>query len=48
MQDHVFVEDYAHQFFPTWLAVLILIALAWGLWKLVKNVRAARSRARRP
>lgn len=32
-----FVLDYAIQFFPTWLAVVILIAVGFGLWKLARS-----------
>jgi len=42
-QGGAYVEDFAVQFPPDWLAVVILIALAFGLWKLVKIVWAALS-----
>ena len=42
MDEHVFVhDDYAIQVFPAWVAVVILIAVAFGLWKLAKIVWAA-------
>jgi len=39
--EHAYVHGFATQLFPTWLAVVILIALAFGLWKLAKIVWAA-------
>jgi hypothetical protein len=36
--ERVYVQDFAVQWFPTWLAVLILIVLAFGLWKLVSKI----------
>jgi len=43
MDEHIFIHDYATQFFPVWVAVVILIAVAFGLWKLAKIVWAALS-----
>lgn len=39
-QGGVYVEDFAIQVFPVWLAVVIVIAGAFGLWKLAKIVWA--------
>jgi hypothetical protein len=39
-----YIQDYAIQFFPTWLAVVILIAVGFGLWKVAKIVWAAISK----
>jgi hypothetical protein len=32
--EHAYVQGYAVQFFPAWLAVLILLVLGWAAWKL--------------
>ena len=40
-QGDEYVQDFAIQFFPTWLAVVILIAVGFGLWRLAKIVWAA-------
>lgn len=39
-----YVQDFAIQFFPTWVAVVILIAVVFGLWKLAKIVWASISK----
>jgi hypothetical protein len=31
-----YVQDFAVQFFPTWLAAAIVVAVLFGLWKLAK------------
>ena len=41
MDEHVWVHDFAIQLFPTWVAVVILIAVAFGFWKLAKIVWTA-------
>jgi hypothetical protein len=38
--EFVFVQDYAISFFPTWLAVVILIAAGFGLWRLASRRRS--------
>jgi hypothetical protein len=40
-QDHAYVHDFAIQLFPIWIAVPILIAVVFGLWKLAKIIWAA-------
>ena len=37
IQDGAYVEDFAIQ---VWVAIPILVAVVFGLWKLVKIVRA--------
>jgi hypothetical protein len=32
--EHAYVHGFATQLFPAWLAVVILIALAFGLWQI--------------
>jgi hypothetical protein len=39
--ERAFVRGFAIQLFPTWLAVVILIAVAFGVWKLAKRVWVA-------
>lgn len=39
--EFVYVQDFAIQVFPTWLGVVILIAVGFGLWKLAKIAWAA-------
>jgi len=43
-QGDEFIQDFAVQLFPAWVAVVILIVVGFGLWKLAKIMRAARSR----
>jgi hypothetical protein len=40
IQDHAYVEDFAIQVGSIWVAIPILVAVVFGLWKLVKIVRA--------
>ena len=39
--EHAYVESFARQVFPTWLAAVILIAVVFGLWKLARIVWTA-------
>ena len=41
MDEHAFIQDYAIQISPVWAAVVILIAVAFGLWKLAKIIWTA-------
>jgi hypothetical protein len=42
--ERVYVQDFAIQVLPTWLAAVILIAAVFGLWKLARIVWAAISK----
>ena len=36
-----YVHGFAIQFLPTWVVVILLVAVGFGLWKLAKIVWAA-------
>jgi len=40
-QGHAYVEDFATQIGSVWVAIPILVAVVFGLWKLAKIIRAA-------
>ena len=42
-QDRAYVEGFATQVGSIWVAIPILVAVVFGLWKLAKIIRAALS-----